>query len=115
MDSINTSNPIDSLIFHGNDGERVVVRCGRTGCIAELSLPGTAPGDLEAEILIQHRDTQGRAVGPITTLCRHVVTVLPLTHCGQLVGRFWLPERIRWPALVNCFVRLGKIRSSLNQ
>lgn len=106
-----TTSKIHRQRFHGEHREQLLLTCGDTGCLAEISVPGAKRSRLTAEVLVQPRDSRGLPLGPLVDVCKTEIDVLPVPGRGRLVGRFWLPGPIRWPMAVNCYFRLSKIRA----
>lgn len=97
--------------WYGDDGERLSVTCSDSGCLTEINVPGASANQLTAEVFVQPRDETGLPLGPVVNLCRIEVDLVSLPGRKRLVGRFWLPNGIRWSTAVNCYFRLSRMRN----
>lgn len=106
-----TTSKLHRQHFHGERGEQLLLTCGDSGCLVEITVPGIKRSQLTAEVLVQPRDSRGLPLGPLVDVCKTDIDVLPVPGRGRLVGRFWLPMPIQWPTAMNCYFRLSSIRS----
>ncbi|MCA9012084.1 MAG: hypothetical protein KDB01_20165 [Planctomycetaceae bacterium] len=109
-----TTSKIHQQHFHGEHREQLLLTCGETGCVAEITVLGIKRSRLTAEVLVQPRDSRGLPLGPVVEVCSTEIDLLPVPGRGRLVGRFWLPGPIRWPTAMNCYFRLSSIRITTN-
>ena len=107
-----TASGLQQQRWHDDEGRQLIVTCGDTGCLTEITVPGNRRSKMTAEVLIQPRNDRGLPTGPVVVLCQTDVDLVPLPGWKRLVGRFWLPQGIRWQSAVNCYFRLAGMRDT---